>query len=274
MIATVAVLVLAAGSYLVVRRLAPVIGPVLTGSGCQASAARQTVLLDPQQASIAATIAGVAHRQSMPRTAVTVAYATAMQESKLHNLDYGDMDSVGVFQQRPSEGWGPRDKLEDPVYAATKFFSALRAIPRYQRLPIYQAAQDVQHSADGSAYIQYEKMAAEMSAAFTGQHGPAVYCWWSSAVPKRADRSAITRNLAGTFGAGAASSITTARQALVLRVARPKLGWEVAAWLVTHASSYGIHQVSFGGYYWRAATGTKGWRRDPGPPSASTIRLS
>ena len=109
-----------------VRRLAPVIGPVLTGSGCQASAARQTVLLDTQQASIAATIAGVAHRQSMPRTAVTVAYATAMQESKLHNLDYGDMDSVGVFQQRPSEGWGPRDKLEDPVYAT------IEVLPRAQ----------------------------------------------------------------------------------------------------------------------------------------------
>ncbi len=274
MIATVVVLVLAAGSYILVRRLAPVIGPVLTGSGCQASAARQTVLLDTQQASIAATIAGVAHRQSMPRTAVTVAYATAMQESKLHNLDYGDMDSVGVFQQRPSEGWGPRTKLEDPVYATTKFFRALKAVPGYQRLPIYQAAQDVQRSADGSAYIQYEKMASEMSAAFTGQHGPAVYCWWSSAVPKRADRSAITRSLATTFGAATASGATTARHALVLRVARPKLGWEVAAWLVTHASSYGIHQVSFAGYNWRAAAGTKGWVRDPGPPSANTIKLS
>ncbi|MFI5068096.1 MAG: hypothetical protein ACHP9Z_29515 [Streptosporangiales bacterium] len=273
MITTVVVAILAAGGYVLVRRLAPVIVPALTGSGCQASASRQTVLLDTQQASIAATIAGVAHRQSMPPTAVTVAYATAMQESKLHNLNYGDMDSVGVFQQRPSEGWGPRNKLEDPVYATTKFFRALKAVPGYQRLPIYQAAQDVQHSADGSAYIQYEKMAAEMSAAFTGQHGHAVYCWWSSAVPKRADRGAITRSLAGTFGA-AASSATTTRHDLVLRVARPKLGWEVAAWLVTHASSYGIHQVSFGGYYWRAATGAKGWVRDPGPPTTNAIKLS
>ena len=226
MIATVVVLVLAAGSYILVRRLAPVIGPVLTGSGCQASAARQTVLLDTQQASIAATIAGVAHRQSMPRTAVTVAYATAMQESKLHNLDYGDMDSVGVFQQRPSEGWGPRTKLEDPVYATTKFFRALKAVPGYQRLPIYQAAQDVQRSADGSAYIQYEKMASEMSAAFTGQHGPAVYCWWSSAVPKRADRSAITRSLATTFGAATASEChdVAARPGAPGRAAEARLG--------------------------------------------------
>ena len=105
-IGTTLLLVIAGGTYLVIRSLMPVIGPVLTGSGCAAAAAHQSVLLDTQQASIASTIAGVAHQQSMPRAAVTIAYATAMQESKLHDLDYGDMDSVGVFQQRPSQGWG------------------------------------------------------------------------------------------------------------------------------------------------------------------------
>ncbi len=158
-VATTLLLVIAAGAYLVIRSLAPVIGPVLTGSGCSAAAAHQSVLLDTQQASIAATIAGVAHQQSMPRAAVTIAYATAMQESKLHDLDYGDMDSVGVFQQRPSQGWGPARKLENPVYATTKFFRALQAVHGYQTMPVYQAAQAVQHSADGSAYIQYERMA-------------------------------------------------------------------------------------------------------------------
>ena len=120
----------------------------------------QSILLDTEQGSIAATIAGVAHRQAMPPVAVTVAYAAAMQESKLHNLNYGDRDSVGVFQQRPSEGWGQRQHLEDPVYATTKFFRALRPGARYQQLPVYQAAQAVQHSADGAAYKQYQPMAA------------------------------------------------------------------------------------------------------------------
>ncbi len=105
-IATSLLVVLAVGTYLAIRSLAPVIGPVLTGSGCSAASGHQSVLLDTQQASIASTIAGVAHQQSMPRAAVTIAYATAMQESKLHDLTYGDMDSVGVFQQRPSQGWG------------------------------------------------------------------------------------------------------------------------------------------------------------------------
>ena len=113
----------------------------------------------------------------MPSQAVTIAYATAMQESKLHNLDYGTSDSVGVFQQRPSQGWGPARKLENPVYAATKFFRALKAVQGYQTMPVYQAAQAVQHSADGSAYMQYQRMATEMAGAFTGQRKHAVYCW-------------------------------------------------------------------------------------------------
>ena len=78
-----------------------------------------------------------------------------MQESKLENLDYGDRDSVGIFQQRPSMGWGTTAELEDPAYAAGAFFKALVKIPGYAKLPVDVAAQDVQESADGSAYEQY-----------------------------------------------------------------------------------------------------------------------
>ena len=69
---------------------------------------------------------------------------------------YGDLDSVGVFQQRPSQGWGSTAQLEDPEYASTAFLSALVKVPGYQNLPIDEAAQDVQHSADGSAYSQWD----------------------------------------------------------------------------------------------------------------------
>ena len=274
-IATSLLLVLTVGSYLAVRMLAPVIGPVLTGSGCSAASGRQSVLLDTQQGSIAATIAGVAHQQSMPRVAVTIAYATAMQESKLHNLTYGDQDSVGVFQQRPSQGWGPTRKLENPVYATTKFFRALKAVPGYQKMPVYQAAQAVQRSADGSAYIQYERMAAEMAGAFTGEHGHAVYCWAGAAGPHHPDMARITEGLTSTFGQATAELAAPGpRHTMQVRIGHPKLGWEVASWLVTNASKYGIHQVRFGGYQWRAAAGTQGWVRDAGAPPAGTIQLS
>ena len=272
---TSVLLAAAAGTYLAVRSLAPVIVPVLSGSGCSAASTHQSVLLDTQQASIAATIAGVAHQESMPRQAVTIAYATAMQESKLHNLDYGTSDSVGVFQQRPSQGWGPARKLENPVYAATKFFHALKSVQGYQTMPVYQAAQAVQRSADGSAYMQYQRMATEMAGAFTGQRDHAVYCWSTAASPRHPNVAAITQGLASTFGPATAELARPAQHhTMLVPVGRPKLGWTVASWLVTHASTYGIHQVRFGGYQWRASAGTKGWVRDAGAPPAGTIQLS
>jgi hypothetical protein len=274
-IATSVLLAAAVGTYLAVRSLAPVIVPVLSGSGCSAASTHQSVLLDTQQASIAATIAGVAHQESMPRQAVTIAYATAMQESKLHNLDYGTSDSVGVFQQRPSQGWGPARKLENPVYAATKFFHALKSVQGYQTMPVYQAAQAVQRSADGSAYMQYQRMAAEMAGAFTGQRDHAVYCWSTAAAPHHPDVAAITQGLASTFGQATAELARPAQHhTMLVPIGRPRLGWTVASWLVTHASTYGIHQVRFGGYQWRASAGTKGWVRDAGAPPAGTIQLS
>jgi len=258
----------AVGGYLAYHRIA------VAQNGCQATGG-QVVALDTEQAAIAATIAGVAHSRRLPAAAVTIAYATAMQESKLHDLAYGDMDSVGVFQQRPSQGWGPRAKLENPVYATTKFFRALRAVHGYQTMPVYKAAQAVQHSADGSAYIQYERMATEMASAFTGQRGHAVYCWSTAASPRYPDAAAITRGLTSTFGQPTAVLARIAqRHTMLMPVARPKLGWSVASWLVTHASAYGVHQVRFGGYQWRAAAGSKGWVRDAGAPPAGTIQLS
>ena len=97
-----AIIAVTAGAYVAIKRA----GPLLAGGGCQAGTGQAAVSLNPQQAAIAATIAGVAHRQALPAHAVVVAYAAALQESKLENLGYGDRDSVGVFQQRPSEGWG------------------------------------------------------------------------------------------------------------------------------------------------------------------------
>ena len=123
--------------------------------GCQAGTGGAAIPLDTDQAGIAATIAGIAARHRLPQRAVTIALAAALQESQLQNLDYGDRDSVGVFQQRPSQGWGTTAEIEDPVYATTRFFAALVKVPGYTKMPVDQAAQDVQHSADGYAYEQW-----------------------------------------------------------------------------------------------------------------------
>lgn len=247
--------VLAVGLYLAFQHA----GPLLTSSGCAARADGQVVTLGTGQAGIAATIAGVARSRALPSRAVTVAYATALQESKLRNLGYGDRDSVGVFQQRPSQGWGTRQELEDPVYAATKFFEALVRVPGYQRLPVYQAAQAVQHSADGYAYRQYQDMAAEMARAFTGDAARGVWCWYGQADAGKARPGAAGRELTRTFKSLATH--VTADPGLEVRARPTSEGWAVAAWLVSHADQYRIRQVRYGDYRWTAARGNSGWLR-------------
>ena len=251
--------------------------------GCTAGSGNSAVSLDPGQSGIAATIAGVAVRHKLPRRAITIALATAMQESKLENLDYGDRDSVGIFQQRPSQGWGPAADLENPVYATTKFYDALVQIPDYTKLPIDQAAQDVQRSADGSAYSQFDYVAGLLSGDLTGQPVHSVTCWYTPAKTGTTTTAATKANLTSavqalkeTFGpAGrkaAVTRVTTGRSARI-EVDRGQ-GWTVASWLVTHAESYQISEVRYAGFIWKAADGTMGWQRDPNPkgtPQSSIV---
>ena len=271
---TCVVVLLGAGAYFAYSAYHHV-STLLISAGCQVGSGQNTVSLDTQQASIAATIAGVAADEGLPAHAVTIAYATAMQESKLHNLAYGDRDSVGVFQQRPSEGWGTASQLKDPVYATAAFFGALIKVPGWQQLPVDQAAQAVQHSADGSAYSQYDLMARSMAIAFTGQAAHAVYCWPGPGPQPARNLTAARTALAAAFGPpGAGRSVTgivasgTAKAPAVAVRVEPQQAWAVASWLVTHAQGYGISDVRYNGYQWTASDGSRGWR--PATGSAST----
>jgi len=91
-----------------------------------------------------------------------IAIMTAMQESGLVNLDHGDRDSVGLFQQRPSQGWGTKSQCMDPTYAAKKFFSVLFNVPNHDKMPKAKACQAVQRSAYPDAYAKHEPAATAM----------------------------------------------------------------------------------------------------------------
>jgi hypothetical protein len=256
-------LLLTVGGYIALRHSVPELEP----ASCDTSSSGQPVSLQVGQAQIAAVIAGVAQRRALPPRAVTIAYATALQESKLTDLRSGDLDSVGVFQQRPSEGWGPAADLIDPVYASTKFFAALSRVPGYQGLPVYEAAQAVQHSADGYAYNQYATVAARLARAFTGQAPHAVWCWYPAG-PGKARLAAAGQQLAHAFGPlamrPATAPVKGASPGFGVQVSRPAGGWAMTAWLVSHAGSYGIRQISYQGYEWLTGHGTSGWTKVPG----------
>ncbi|GAA2312885.1 hypothetical protein Scani_78660 [Streptomyces caniferus] len=104
---------------------------------------------------------------NVPARGQVVALATAMQESRLRNLDSGDRDSVGLFQQRPSQGWGTAQQLHDPVYATTKFYKALVKVHGWQQLTVTQAAQAVQASGFPDAYAKWERLATALDKAIT-----------------------------------------------------------------------------------------------------------
>ncbi|MFF4867237.1 C40 family peptidase [Streptomyces sp. NPDC001231] len=101
----------------------------------------------------------------VPRRGQIIALATAMQESRLRNLAYGDRDSLGLFQQRPSQGWGMAEQIRDPVYASERFYKALLQVSGWQQMTVTQAAQAVQKSGYPDAYAQWEPLATALQAA-------------------------------------------------------------------------------------------------------------
>ncbi|MGY1723247.1 hypothetical protein [Blastococcus sp. SYSU DS0533] len=124
-----------------------------------------SVTLSAEQVQNAATIAQVGRDRGLPDRAVVIALATAMQESTLRNLDYGDRDSLGLFQQRPSQGWGTPEQVQDPVYAAGQFYDHLVQIPGWETGRLTEVAQAVQRSGFPELYQQHEAMAVDLTAA-------------------------------------------------------------------------------------------------------------
>jgi hypothetical protein len=131
--------------------------------------------LSPDQMKNAQQIVEAGKSMGLPPRAWVIALATSMQETKLHN--YGDLgnsndhDSLGLFQQRPSSGWGSPKQLENPTYAAKAFYKALTQVHGWDKMPLTDAAQAVQVSAFGDRYAQWEAHAGDVVDGFYG-HGP------------------------------------------------------------------------------------------------------
>ncbi|WP_199589264.1 hypothetical protein [Blastococcus sp. TF02A-26] len=130
------------------------------------------VELTTEQIGNARTIAQVGRDRGLPERAVVIALATAMQESSLRNLDHGDRDSLGLFQQRPSQGWGTPEQVQDPLYAAGIFYDRLLEVPGWDTARLTESAQRVQRSGFPEAYQQHEAMAVELATTLDAGESP------------------------------------------------------------------------------------------------------
>ena len=253
----VAVALVATGLYVAFRATRNrVAGP--TGPACQAATPTGVAALDLDQASNATTIAAVGKRLGLPDHAVTVALATALQESRLHNLNYGDRDSLGLFQQRPSQGWGTPAQILAPATSAETFYQHLDMVKNWETLSVADAAQSVQRSAAPDAYTQWEPQARAIAQAVTGEL-PAAFSCRVPATQIRTVGPGLVQAMAGELGApGLGTQVSEAR------------GWTIASWLIGHADQYGIATVTFNGQRWTPKTGT--WK--PAPTTSSTVEIT
>lgn len=285
LLAVVLVGTVAVGAWLLARSW--VLMPVR--EQCAAAVADHEVTLDLEQAGHAATIAAVALQRGLPARAVTIALAAALQESGLRNLDYGDRDSLGLFQQRPSQGWGTDEQVQDPHYAAGAFYDELIKIPDYRELEITDAAQRVQRSAFPDAYVDHEQDARVLASALSGNSPAALRCTVRLAsygeeepgaeglTPRAAAVLDGLRTAFGDLGVGgfdpegidsghiAGSAHYDGRAVDVFfrpsdDPERIRAGWSLAHWLVVHADVYGITTVIYDDRIWTAARSDEGWR--------------
>ncbi|GAA2705628.1 hypothetical protein GCM10010429_14570 [Micromonospora olivasterospora] len=128
------------------------------------------IALNDEQTANAKAIIAATKKAGLPERAAVISIATSLQESKLENLghlgDANDHDSLGLFQQRPSSGWGTPEQITDPEYSTTAFLKGLRQVDGWQDMPLTEAAQTVQVSAYPDAYAQWEQQAADLVAQY------------------------------------------------------------------------------------------------------------
>lgn len=263
--------------------------PGLPGGG-SAAAASPTVELTVAQLHHASTINAVGLSRGIEERGRIIAVATAFQESSLRNRSDGDRDSVGLFQQRPSQGWGTKQQILDPIYSAGRFYDALLQVDGWQQLPLTEAAQKVQQSAFPDAYAKWEPQATTLVRALSGAAPLELGCRAGGHRPTAVapDRPApagtddatpqLTAALAAAdaeLGGLTVREVTDEGRTATVAVTVPGLdpepaGRSLAAWAVAHGTDLSITDVAVDRQLWTDFD----WRTTDEPVQAGQVRLT
>jgi hypothetical protein len=279
-VAVLVVAVLLTGAVLgVVAVLNSQSPPRLEAQVCFTGSGAEQVALSPTQAQNAALITAVTLRRGLPARAATIGIATAMQESRLENIDYGDRDSVGLFQQRPSQGWGTVEDIMDPVYATGKFLDHLVKVDGYEDMTITDAAQAVQRSGFPDAYAQHEPRARGFASALTGYSTASLRCELHDAEPGAGDPDTFVARVKRDFGkvptkvaAPADGPTTITVDARALGEDQTRSAWAVAQWAVATAAELGTTTVAVGDQQWDRESGA--WSPSTTTSPAGSVRVT
>ena len=303
----VALAVLGTAGFLGWRAIQDRVAPFLTAEECVGKVDGREVSLTLEQAENAALITALSVQRGMPARAATIALATAYQESKLYNVETGDRDSLGLFQQRPSQGWGTAEEILDPYHATNAFYDALAQVAGYETMPVTEAAQEVQRSAYPGAYADHEADARVLASALTGNSPRAFHCVVEADQPQAGDRltssgltrraDAVRRDLGVAFGSltlggfapggvqeGHQKGSTHYEGRAIDIFVRPiskdnkRRGWAIASYLVSQADRLALDHVIFDGRIWSAGGRSEdGWRDYapdvPGSASSETRKI-
>lgn len=240
----------------------------------------------------ASTINAVGLAKQIPLPGRVIAVATALQESSLRNLPGGDRDSVGLFQQRPSQGWGTVAQISDPIYSAGIFYDRLLEVPNWQDLPLTKAAQEVQYSGHPDAYAKWETEAAQMVNALSGNWGEVALACRDGAAASTAQAplrvlptgfeaagSALAQLISAAdaeLGAVRAVAIQDEGRTAEVIIDIPDLSTDTASlvlayWIVAHAASIGVDGVTIGQSSW---SGQNSWATVDAALPAGQVRVT
>lgn len=269
------------------RLVLPVVVAIVVGAGyfgyttlrtnfgqpaCRAVALGHQVTFSPEQSANASTITAIALKRGLPARAATIGNATAIQESKLRNVKFGDRDSLGLFQQRPSQGWGTEKQVLDPVYATNKFYDALIRIDGYQAMEITRVAQLVQRSAAPQAYADHEQEGRVLASTLAGHSPGGIGCRLDAATV-----STPAATIAAQLNAELGVQSSVQRQVVRATARNAQVAWAAGSWAVAHAEAHGITSVTVGDRTWTRARGVEAWSWHPADsattPTSVTITL-